>query len=456
MKTNKYLRILLLGMVLFGISINSKAQNDNQANIRILRDSLAVAKEDTNMVLLVMTLYEMQGGFNSANEVKTYLEKALLISQQQNYLKGLAFINENLGDFNTYLKMKGVATGYFLDAKQFFFVYLNLRIQQKDSFRIAANYTNLARIYTKLDMPDSAKIFLEKGVSQIIETKKDYAFAAEFYMKIANTNGMLGNYSQALSFHNKGLNLLLINSPDSLSMISQFYQFISFDFQSMNKMDSAQYYNKLRFDVIEKSQKGNDPQLLITKGQNAYSLQQYKEALSLFQKALNNINKDDFFQIALCHTYIGNTQHAPLYERFKNGVNIPKAQFALAVSSFETANDFFRKALENSTDSSSIKQCIFYIAGNKIAIGDIVKLYQDSSATNNFEEAVRLLRSVNDGPSRSNMKYCYKQLGLLYASSDRLMAINMFKKAMEICQEFYATDTTWRIRANWSPSSALS
>jgi|GEM_PF-3081570 len=443
----KYYLFIILSLILLSIPSSLIAQNNNQERIKNLKDSLSIAKEDTNMVRFIQELFWC-GFYNNDPEIaKRDLDKALAISKTYNYLSGLCLINEDYGDVCFFTENKSLAIKHYQDSKKYYKKALIKRKIEKNDKLIARNYFSVARIYAKLGEIDSSKIFLDSANRKLKIIDNGLFYSALNYYDIATING---NYYKkndlVISYAKKGLKILKDNSIDSCNWIGDFYYMISQGFYFNGFIDSANYYYDIKLSTLKDCGKNVEDEILFNKGQYFKNIEEYDSAKFYYNKVLqilDSTKKENYLKIAFCYSSIGLVQNAPLLKEKMTGFDIPESRFDLGISSYKLSNDFYEKEIQLSKDTTTIKYYSSLMALNHMAIGSIYSVYKNIIAINHFMNAKELYLFINDNSSKANLAECYQQMGNFYGGAEKHdLSIEYYKEASVVYHELYIIDTS--------------
>jgi serine phosphatase RsbU (regulator of sigma subunit) len=136
-----------------------------------------------------------QGDFSTA--LKHYFE-CLLYYENNNYLKGMASMYNNIGLLYGAKNESDKAITFHLKS-------LNIKKKLNDQFGIASSYNNIGIIYSSIGNIDSSKYYHEKAL-KIRETINDENGIGTSYYNLANNMFDKENYQLALSYHYKAMN----------------------------------------------------------------------------------------------------------------------------------------------------------------------------------------------------------------------------------------------------------
>lgn len=446
MKKQNVLFLIFFLILQLLMSSGIYSQNGRQDIIKKLTDSLNVAKEDTNMVLIVDQLFYF-GGYNDQLEAKKYLNKALDISKSNNFIVGLGFIHEDLGDLSFFNKDVQQAVKYYFASKMYFIKDLNKRKVKNEDKRIAKNYFNIARIYAKLNFPDSAKIFLDSANKKLLFNKIGLYNSACNYQEIAIIFSRFYNKIDLfLEYTEKGLNVLKDNSIDSCFLIAEFYEMLSYGYYTKGNADSSGYY--LNLSKSKKNSCNEKEPYIIFKNKAEYfrSIEKYDSSLVYYLKILQVLDsnkKEDFLKFAECYANIGEVQSRPRIKEKMTGLTVSEDQFNKSVSAYKYSNRFYKKAMEYSKDTAFIKYYSSFIANNLRTIGGIYAIFDDSIAVDYYNEAINIFILINDDLAKSNLSVCYQEMGIFNGKANKNnQVIEFYKKALALSLELYSVDTS--------------
>lgn len=225
------LAILLLGFI-------SIAQHQN--NIDSLITSLELELDDTTRVNLLNKI-AADVYFINYDQMFEYAQKALKLSQDFKYSKGIAEAYNNLGVYFRSKGMYNLAIDYFFNS---------LEIMEKINYRngIARCYNLIGIVYFNLENYTLSKEYYNKAIEINIE-QNDKKWIAGNYNNLGMIYERTGEYGLALEYYFKSLeaNIELNNK----NWIANNYGNIGSLYQEMGNPKSLDYYLKRLYLTME-------------------------------------------------------------------------------------------------------------------------------------------------------------------------------------------------------------
>lgn len=176
--------------------MESSAQTSSKADR--LESLLRLSKVDTNQVKILNALYDE---YVTANPLKAkeYADKALSISEANQYPEGIVISAENIGKIYH-------SQGAYNEALKFFLKALSFRQNQTDKSGVALSYNQLGNTLVQMDKYDQAINYYRQSITlnQEINDLKGLA------VSLTNLGGALykkGEYDQSIRFHREALAL---------------------------------------------------------------------------------------------------------------------------------------------------------------------------------------------------------------------------------------------------------
>ncbi|MBN8694653.1 MAG: tetratricopeptide repeat protein [Bacteroidetes bacterium] len=306
--------ILLLFYFLFG----SSALFAQSRTVDSLKKALNVSKNDTAKVNLLNALsYEVYVSTEkSTDEIKSYIDSAIALSEKLNYLKGNLRARFNAGNIFSNTGKNDIAKKYLNDA-----LPLCEKLKSDDDFfRILntlgkcyneeGNYTQGAEYYYKaLNYAEKTnnKKFLAtsyNSLGNIFSTQKEYAKAIHYfskalkfntdvddklkmsfnYLNLGNTYTSLNRHDSALFFYNKALGI----QTKQKNIVGQAYSYnnIGFIYFKKNEPSAALDYYKRAYAIAKSSEDADLYSSVLLRMGSAYlKMNNIEEALKYYTEA---------------------------------------------------------------------------------------------------------------------------------------------------------------------------
>jgi len=282
-----------------------------------LLKELTLAKHDSVKVNLLNEL-AFETYIENVNEAVGFAQQAVLISQKTNYLKGLGYSYNSLGNIYLYDNKSALAISNYLKA-------LAAREKLKDQKGVATTLGNIGLAYH--DKGDFVNAFdYQYRCLKVREETKDTAGLATTYNNIGNLFYEQANYEEALKFHFRSLDLRkkfndkegLVTSLNNIGAI----------YDAQKKIDTAISYHEkaLHIEIEIDDLAGqafsynNIGGLYEQKNMNDRALEFYNKSLAIREQL------QDKSGIASCYLNMG-----ILYRKLKE---------------FKKAQDYFDKAMK--------------------------------------------------------------------------------------------------------------
>lgn len=165
------------------ISFSQICNGQTSSEIDLLKEKLSVSNEDTSKVNILIELASETVQIDAAIS-QQYAKQALKLSQQLNYIKGLAWssywlsvvFKDNEFDFSEKLALQSLSYADTI----------------KDSILIANNYNTLGNLKNKMLQNEEALVFYNKSLGIYLRHKLDSAAAG-----IYNNLGIIHSYTSA-------------------------------------------------------------------------------------------------------------------------------------------------------------------------------------------------------------------------------------------------------------------
>lgn len=306
--------ILLVVYFLLG-SVGLFSQN---RTIDSLKKALTVSKNDTNKVNLFNSLsYEVYVSIEkSTDEVKSYIDSAIALSEKLNYLKGNLRARYNAGNIFSNSGKNDIAKKYLNDAlplcekyqsdDDFFrilntlgrcyneegnyklgadYYYKALRYAEKTNNKkfLATSYNSFGNIFSSQKEYNKAVHYFSKALK--LNTEIDDKLKMSFnYLNLGNTYSSLNRLDSALHFYNKALGI----QTKQKNVVGQAYSYnaIGFIYYKKNEPEAALDYYKRAY-VIAKNSDDADlySSLLLHMGLAYFKMNNIEEALKYYTEA---------------------------------------------------------------------------------------------------------------------------------------------------------------------------
>ncbi len=265
----KYLSFSVLVLLFFDLS----SQNNYSDSLLNLYNK---TKIDTIKINILYKLSKKEI-YNNPEKAIKYSEKALHLSEKNNYDKGKA---QSLDIFGIYHQYKGE----YSEADSLYKKSLKIRKRMKNPNLITVSYNNLGVLNRlKGEYKKSEKYFIK--ASKICKQQNDSVFSAKIYNNIGLLYENIGKYDKALQYHMRSLKIReKINDKQS---IASSLNNIGIVFISIKKYDKAFEYLKKSLNL--KKEIGNKRQIIsayMNMGNVKYYQKKYDEALALYSQCL--------------------------------------------------------------------------------------------------------------------------------------------------------------------------
>jgi CHAT domain-containing protein len=304
---------LIVIIIILTASYNKiHGQNPNSYKIDSLYAELAKAQEDTSYVIIVLDLWDIGGFGNDAYKAIHHLNKALKISEKEEYDLGLFFSNEYLGDAYFFSEQSKNAEKHYKNARQNLFRVLKKNIIQKDTLTIAINNYNISRLYAKTQEYDSTKYFFHKAIDiadKLDENVLDIIATSLWAYNLSEFFLSRNNIEQSIYFAETGEEIAKKNKLESQYVIP-IYNLLIHLYSLRSDMEQVDYYRGLLKEATKETPKpdSNDWEQILQYALEKYTIAEYKEALSFFKKAadlLAEYNDTLHLQKSIVLQYIG-------------------------------------------------------------------------------------------------------------------------------------------------------
>jgi signal transduction histidine kinase len=254
----------------------------------------AEGKSYAGDTLRVRVLCEMGGqtGRSSLGDSSLiFLEKALKISEKQNWQDGTAVSYFRIGEFY-------IIKNEFMKAVDYFYKCLTISIEQKDETLTANTYKSLGDCYSLLGNYDKALEYNIKS-NNIFKNQKNQ----KNYIKGLNNIGLIHHdmqdYEKAISIFKRGL---MLNKKYHYPKLDTYFKIN----MGMSLVKKGSYEEALHNyqEVLNDSERNpyNDMYIYISMTEIHEKKGEYKKALVFYEKTkklINNIKNNDSFQMLL-------------------------------------------------------------------------------------------------------------------------------------------------------------
>lgn len=266
---------------------------------------------------------------------------------------------------------------YFFKSKAMFERLKELKFgqQRRDSIlnSLGLIYNYIAIVKAELNQPDSSDYYYEKSNESVLATQTPNPLTvASNYYGLGVSAYYQSNYTRAILFARKMLDVLDPENPLHQSRISGAYQFISTCKQSLLEIDSALYYSSKSLE-IEKAISGGKGKSLVSAMQaqirTLMNMGDHVVAKKLIDEALNIEMEDDIEELLLTITlysykaeivigkYRGLNEGLSYYDQalslLKDPMPVDPQSKALLVSIYKnSAESYLAKALAAKTSGA--------------------------------------------------------------------------------------------------------
>ncbi|GHV48966.1 hypothetical protein FACS1894181_06290 [Bacteroidia bacterium] len=300
---NSFMRISMLCTALFAAGIMAAVQAQKTAQ---------TAKADS---ILQQTIYK--------KEFLKDAEKALQMSEQINYAKGILFALDQLGVMQRNYSFYSPALIYHRRC-------LDLALKNADEYFIMRSYINLGVVYNRMDNYETALDYFQKA-SPLAKVLKDNKEIASCLGNIGNLYLSLGKDGEAMEYFQKSMaKAIEMNNYQGLAISSGL---IGQVYENRGMLDSAMYHYQKNQQYSKDWNDNNGIAIsLNAMGSVAKKKNDWKQALDYYQKALEiNILIND-------RKYL-----SPNYS------NIGEVYFAM--DELNNAEKYYRQSLETAAEA---------------------------------------------------------------------------------------------------------
>ncbi|MEP6726898.1 MAG: tetratricopeptide repeat protein [Bacteroidota bacterium] len=214
---------------------------------RYLTNALSIAEESDFYIIQAQALNAI-GAIYNRNEQSDlavgYYKKSFFISKTNNYIKGMALAEYNVGKVMlAESRRNAVSLRTSINLMLHAFSVVN---QLKDTQSVILQSWGLAVAYTAFKNYDSALIMIGSAEKLIIATGKEFAYVTH-YNQVAKIYHNEKKYQEAIKYYDKGLaHAKKYNVPRWLCM---YYSGMADTYENMGDYKKANFYNQLNINM---------------------------------------------------------------------------------------------------------------------------------------------------------------------------------------------------------------
>lgn len=318
------MRAIVSILIFFFLLSGARAQQTNKDSLLNL---LPTKKEDTNKVMLFIQIAN-QYETNNQDSAIYYLEKAKVLSETLNFLKGLYYYNERSaivsftkGDYNKSMDQSGRA--------------LNLARQLKDSSLVIVMLNNIGIVYSYLGKFDEQLNYILQ-VKNTVEATRDSSKLSGVYHNLANCYNNLRQYRKSVDYALLSVKIA-VEYKKKNNYINRVYATLAQNYDGLQMTDSALYfYDKAITASVELNDKYAEATIYGYVSDLYANRARFGEMLNASEKSLSLARELQSRQMAASALY------NVAYAHYFNGDNIKARKYideALEIATQDTLRD---------------------------------------------------------------------------------------------------------------------
>ncbi len=210
---------------------------------KYLTKAQAIAEKQGLHTILAQTLNVLGSIYernNVSGKAEEYYRQSIAISKKNNYLPGLSKAKYNLGKMLFELSFEK-KTDYRPGLRQMTEAF-RLATTIKDTVSMINQGNGLSGTYTRLGNHDSAIYYINKS-AMLLQNKPKETTLLNIYSNLGSSHRLKKQYTQALGFYNKGLDLAeKYNAP---RWLCAYYNGLAETYELMGDYRKANHYNLL-------------------------------------------------------------------------------------------------------------------------------------------------------------------------------------------------------------------
>lgn len=434
----KSLSHIVLLLVLLSSGANAYS-NNNQSSI----DSLETLLKQTRPEKSIFILGKLSKLYHTVdiNKSLNYAGKSLEISQEENDQELIAYANMYLGD--VYFEMSR-----FQPAIEFYEKALDYFYEQRSPDNKIYVYTKLGHSEKMLSNYSDALFYYQKPLNLYLA--EEDSKISEAYNNIATIYKLQGLFNESLKYHQKALNAasLVFDQKE----IANTLNYIGSLYWNNSQYDSSLFYFEKSLDIFREIEDTLDESNVLTNIGTVYKdIGEYKKALDYNSKALElRTTVGNRKLIASSYNHIGSiylanndTENAlefyltalKIRESIQDMLGIAQSQTNIALVYKKTNKlakslEFLNKSLNNYISIGNRS----YIANTINQIGNTQKkLNKFDLALQSYLEALRIYKELNQNNKIASI---LNNIGIIYDNINNYnKALESYSNALEIKKE---------------------
>ncbi|GGX07627.1 CHAT domain-containing protein [Aquimarina muelleri] len=390
--------------------------SENQWRSRKLEESLTNAKKALEISTTYLAKNNIEAAIANSNMGSTYYEKSdlktSLIYHQKSLAikqkmfpvddKGIAVTYSNLGILYNAISEYEKAISFHQKSLD-----INIKLFGEEHTRVGIDYYNLANTSSNLEKHSQALNFYQKNLDITIKNKgSNHILVGYSYVGLASYFNDLKQYDNSLSYYQKALSIF--QKHESLYPLFVSYINIGLVLTNKGEYSNALLYHQKGLNIGLKIVNKNHPSLGLSYWNIGFIYDKKEEkdiALDYYQKALeiskynygeNHVDIGDLY-INIGSSYMDKKDYEKSLAYYTNALNIYKKVFKdensehsksyLSLSILYLKQDNYEEALVNAKKSLKILEYL-YGEQNLIAVESLNQIGTVYTKLENFQEAI--------------------------------------------------------------------